>query len=142
MREKRYWYGYLENESEASIVIWDWMARPLPEDEVYLYHAKKEKIIRYKKDSVRKFLKPLPKEMYTEAEATLEKYVDARSIQSSNWQEYDENPSRSTTENEIEIPQWSPENKTCYLCDGKGFEYGAYGSLACPVCLGSGKLSD
>ena len=134
MNEKRFWYGHLDGDSSGAIVIWDRMAYTLHESEVYLYHSKKDKIIKYKKDIVRKKLKPLSKEEYSVIDAVLSRYFEARSKLSDEIFE-DKLIKRSLYHVENDLGY-------CNSCNGTGQELSVHGvgnGLSCSYCGGSGK---
>lgn len=133
MNEKRFWYWHLDDKSGGVIVIWDRITHPPHESEVYLYHSKRDKILKYKKDIVRKKLKPLSKEEYSVVDAVLSKYFDAKSKLSDEIFE----------EKLIKWSLYDIENKDyCDSCKGTGQEFSIHGvanGLPCSYCGGSGK---
>lgn len=136
---ERFWFGHLSDRRGGSIVIWDQCAPHLPEDLVYLYHYKRDSILTFNKDIVRKKLRPISKEEESVIDAALSSYFGARSRLSADLRERRQ---EREAENNYEYAGARKDNNICYECKGRGYEGGKFGALLCPVCLGLGIIFD
>lgn len=132
---ERFWFGHLNDRHGGSVVIWDQCAPRLPNDLVYLYHFKRDSILPFKKDIVRKKLRPISKEEEAVIDVALRSYFQARSRFSATLKSRGQERESDYGHEYLEINKGA---KTCYECNGCGFEGGKFGALLCPVCLGSG----
>ncbi|EGR4265764.1 hypothetical protein ACPF3V_003455 [Vibrio cholerae] len=81
--KNRFWYGYLnEGNGKGTIVVFDRQAPRLPDDQVYLFHFKRNELVIYKKDIVRTKLRPLEEIEKSVLFAVDSAYFQARSIHS------------------------------------------------------------
>lgn len=136
---ERFWFGHLDDRHGGSVVIWDQCAPRLPNDLVYLYHFKRDSILPFKKDIVRKKLRPISKGEEAVIDAALRSYFAARSRFSANLKSRGQKR-EGDYDDDDEYVEINKDAKTCYECNGCGFEGGKFGALLCPVCLGSGKV--
>ncbi len=82
--KNRLWYGYLnEGNGNGSIVVFDHQGPRLPDDQVYLFHFKRNELVIYKKDIVRSKIRPLAEVEHSVLLAVDSAYFQVRSIHSS-----------------------------------------------------------
>ena len=150
---ERFWFGHISDNRGGSIVIWDRLAPALPGDQVYLYHFKRNTIVKFKRDLVRTRLRSIDQADRTVAGAALSAYFRARAKLSQ--EQATERQAREKQVQESETDQEKDEEneevrlfkelldkgRVCYSCDGRGYEHGLYGAIACAVCLGWGRLT-
>jgi hypothetical protein len=137
----RFWFGWLYDEDSGTIVIWDRLQHESQENFVSLYHFKRDAIIKYDKAIVKSKLRPITREEESLTGSALSKYFSARSKHSTELCEEKLKKitflRESNKQPESEIYQYGI---VCEYCDGIGYETGAYGAIACSVCLGWGKI--
>ena len=72
----RHWAGYLTDNDDGGLVLYDRESPDRSADEVYLYHFSSDKIINHFKHSVRKRLRPLNEHEIRQVEKAKEAYLE------------------------------------------------------------------
>jgi hypothetical protein len=136
---ERFWFGHIDDRRGGSVVIWDRLSPHLPDDLVYLFHFKRNAIVKFRKDMVRDKLRPITREEESVIDAALSKYFEARSRLSRDlWTEKIEKHVQCAESSNSDVPSELLERMECFYCEGRGFDYGNL----CPVCSGWGELCD
>lgn len=110
--DKRFFFAYLDEGISGTIIIYDDL-NPKPSDDcVYLYHAKKKKILKFKKIVVRGKLKPLSDEHFSVLSYVHSQYFSARKMLFDN-----------IADDKYKEKQQLMPNGYCFYCEGSGREF-------------------
>ena len=130
----RFWFGYLEDSETGSIVLWDRNDNSVAEDHVKLFHFGRSELVVYRKDVVRRCLKPLQERDYRLLSQVRSEYFGLLRV-------LDASRSNLNKGHRKNSPFQKSHQFTCYDCGGSGIERdGGFGFFVCRVCMGWGKV--
>ena len=75
-RSPRHWVGYLTDDDDGGLILYDHESPDRSADEEYLYHFSSDQIINHFKHSVRKRLRPLHEHEMRQVEQVKEAYLE------------------------------------------------------------------